>query len=131
MGSVRGRLILAVALVLLAHSALAEVCDKIRPDWDASLGAVTWWDEALRVLSSFPGLVVLASLAFGLLRPNLWISTACAVPALAFAGLLSSSYRAETAVLVRAEGCMASVWPVALLLVGLAGLTIVRAWQRG
>jgi hypothetical protein len=115
MGSVRGRLILAVALVLLAHSALAEVCDKIRPDWDASLGAVTWWDEALRVLSSFPGLVV----------------TACAVPALAFAGLLSSSYRAETAVLVRAEGCMASVWPVALLLVGLAGLTIVRAWQRG
>ena len=130
MGPFRGRLILAVALVVLAHPALAEVCDKIRPGWDASLGAVTWWSEAVRVLSSFPGLVVLASLAFGLLRPHLWISTACAVPALAFAGLLLLYHRAETAVLARAEGCMASVWPVAILLMALAGLTIVRAWQR-
>lgn len=130
MGPVRGRLILAVAL-MAAQPAFAGVCADLRPDWDASLGAVPWWSEGLRVLSSFPGLVVLASLGFGLLRPNLWISTACAVPALAFAGLLTFSYRADTAVLARAEGCMASVWPVALLLVALAGLTIVRAWQRG
>jgi hypothetical protein len=130
MGPVRGRLILAVAL-MAAQPAFAGVCADLRPDWDASLGAVPWWAEAVRVLSSFPGLVVLASLAFGLLRPHLWISTACAVPALAFAGLLSLSSRAETAVLARAEGCMASVWPVTLLLVALAGLTIVRAWQRG
>lgn len=131
MGSVRGRLTLGLMLVLLAHPALAEVCDKIRPDWDASLGAVTWWQEGLRVLASFPGLVVLASLAFGLLRPHLWISTACVVPALAFAGLLLMYNRAETAVLARAEGCMATVWPVALLLLALSGLTVVRAWRRG
>lgn len=130
MGPVRGRLILVVAL-MAAQPAFAGVCADLRAGWDASLGAVPWWSEAVRVLSSFPGLVVLASLAFGLLRPHLWISTACAVPALAFAGLLCLSYRAETAVLARAEGCMASVWPVALLLVALAGLTVVRAWQRG
>ena len=130
MGPVRGWLIIAVALTA-AEPAFAGVCADLRPGWDASLGAVAWWSEAVRVLSSFPGLVVLASLAFGLLRPHLWISTACAVPALAFAGLLTFSYRADTAVLARAEGCMASVWPVALLLVALAGLTIVRAWQRG
>lgn len=130
MGPVRGWLIIAVAL-MAAEPAFAGVCADLRPGWDASLGAVSWWSEAVRVLSSFPGLVVLASLAFGLLRPHLWISTACAVPALAFAGLLTFSYRADTAVLARAEGCMASVWPVALLLIALAGLTIVRAWQRG
>ncbi|OYU18437.1 MAG: hypothetical protein CFE34_10535 [Rhodobacteraceae bacterium PARR1] len=123
-------MIIAVAL-MAAEPAFAGVCADLRPGWDASLGAVTWWHEVPRVLSSFPGLVVLASLGFGLWRPHLWISTACAVPALAFAGLLSFSYRAETAVLARAEGCMASVWPVAVLLVALAGLTIVRAWQRG
>lgn len=123
-------MILAVVM-MAAEPALAGVCADLRPGWDASLGAVPWWAEAVRVLSSFPGLVVLASLGFGLLRPHLWISTACAVPALAFAGLLTFSYRADTAILARAEGCMASVWPVALLLVALAGLTIVRAWQRG
>ncbi len=130
MGPVRGRLILGLML-MAAQPAFAGVCADVRPGWDASLGAVTWWHEAQRVLSSFPGLVVLASLAFGLLRPNLWISTACAVPAVAFAGLLMMYHRAETADLARAEGCIGSVWPVAVLLIALAGLTIVRAWRRG
>ena len=76
------------------------------------------------------GLVVLASLAYGLWRPHLWISTACAVPALGFAGLLALSERAETATLARAEGCLGSVLPAAFLLLALGAFTILRAWQR-
>ena len=130
MGPVRGRLILGLML-MAAQPAFAGVCADLRPGWDASLGAVTALQETGRLLASFPGLVVLASLGFGLLRPHLWISTACAVPALAFAGLLINANRAETAALARAEGCIGSYWPAAILLVVLAGVTVVRAWQRG
>ena len=131
MGPLRGRLILATLLTLLAQPALAGGCEALRPGWDASLGAVTALQETGRVLSSFPGLVVLASLAFGLWRPHVWISSACAVPALAMAGLLINANRADTAVLARAEGCIATYWPAGLLLLFLAGLTVVRAWRRG
>lgn len=131
MGSVRGRLIVGLSVMMAAQPALAGVCADLRPGWDAGFGAVTALQETGRLLSSFPGLVVLASLAFGLWRPHLWISSACAVPALAMAGLLIHANRAETALAARAEGCIASYWPAAAVLVLLAGVTIARAWQRG
>ena len=131
MGPLRGRLILGLALALMANPALAGVCAELRPGWDAGLGAVTALQETGRLLSSFPGLVALASLAFGLWRPHLWISAACAVPALAMAGLLINANRAETALAARAEGCIGSYWPAAVVLVILAGVTVVRGWQRG
>ena len=131
MGPVRGRLTLALGLTCLASPTLAEVCATLRPGWDASLGPVTWLQEIGRVLASFPGLVILASLAFGLWRPHPWISTACALPALAMAGLLAMYDRADTAGLARAEGCIATVLPAALLLLALGAFTIVRAWRHG
>lgn len=132
MGPLRGRLTLALAALLLAaNPALAEVCDKIRPNWDPGLGPVTWLQEIGRVLASFPGLVILASLAFGLWRPHPWISAACALPALAMAGLLAMYDRAEMATLARTEGCIATVLPAALLLLVLGAFTIVRGWRRG
>lgn len=131
MGPLRRRLILGLAAAALsATPALAAVCDTLRPGWTADMGAIAWWQEIWRVLASFPGLVVLASLAYGLWRPHLWISTACAVPALGFAGLLALSERAETATLARAEGCLGSVLPAAFLLLALGAFTILRAWQR-
>ena len=132
MGPIRGRLILALAVATLTTTpALAAVCDTLRPGWSPDMGAITWWQEIWRVMASFPGLVVLASLAYGLWRPHLWISTACAAPALGFAALLALSERAETAVLARSEGCLGSVLPAAFLVLALGAFTIVRAWQRG
>lgn len=132
MGPLRRRLTLALAVLLLAAPpALAEVCATLRPGWNASVGPVTWLQEIGRVLASFPGLVILASLAFGLWRPHPWISAACALPAFAMAGMLAMYERAETASLARAEGCIATVLPAALLLVALGAFTIVRAWRRG
>lgn len=130
MGPVRGRLTTA-AMTLLPGPALAEVCASLRPGWIADGGPVGAGAEAIYILSSFPGLVVLAFLAFGLARPNLWISTACALPAFGLAGLLGITRRADSAAAAIAEGCIGPVWPVVLLLVALGGVTLVRGWRRG
>ena len=119
----------ALILALAPTSALAGVCDKIRPGWDLAQGPVGLLGETVFVLSSFPGLVVLAFLAFGLARPSLWISTACAVPAMAFGALLALSQGTEGAKLALAEGCVGNAFPIALVLIGLGGLTVLRAWR--
>lgn len=128
MGPVRRQLI--AALVLTPAPALAEVCDKVRPGWKLADGPVGVMGEAIFVLSSFPGLVVLAFLAFGLARPHRWISIACAAPAIAFGGLLAITQGTETATLARAEGCLGNAFPVALVFVALGALTILRGWMR-
>lgn len=123
------RQLTAAALLLLPTPALAEVCDKLRPGWALADGPVGLLGETIFVLSSFPGLVVLAFLAFGLARPNLWISTACAVPALVFGALLALSQGTEGARQAMAEGCVGNAFPIALALIALGALTILRAWR--
>lgn len=58
MGSVRGGLI----LTLIPSAAFAEVCDKMREDWDGQ--SVSAFEEALFLFSSWPALIlILATLA--------------------------------------------------------------------
>lgn len=54
MGPLRRGLILAAA----PTPALAEVCDKLRPDWDGQ--TVTALSEALSLTASLPSLILLA-----------------------------------------------------------------------
>lgn len=129
MGPVRRRL--TAALALFPAPALAEVCEKVRPGWNMADGPVGVLGETMFILSSFPGLVVLAFLAFGLARPHRWISIACGLPALAFGVLLAVSRGTATADLALKEGCLGNAFPVALVLIAIGALTILRGWSRG
>ncbi len=64
MGPVRRGVILAT---LLPTAALAEVCDKERPDWHLDHGPATGLDELLFLATSLPGLGVLGALTLAMM----------------------------------------------------------------
>jgi hypothetical protein len=59
MGSVRGELIV-IASALPGGPALAEVCDKVRPDWVPQDGPVTLPGEIWLQLSFWPWMIIVA-----------------------------------------------------------------------
>ncbi len=58
---------LAALLFLLPTAALAEVCDKQRPNWDPALGPATGLDELVFLFTSLPGLGILGALTLAAL----------------------------------------------------------------
>jgi hypothetical protein len=133
MGSVRGQLIAALALFAvsaLAAPARAEVCDKVRPGWVAGDGAVGALGEAIYVLGSPVGLILLALVGLALVWPRRWLAVVVALPVLGLAGLLFLSRQAETAAQAMAEGCIGGIGPTVGLLVLLAAAVLVRGFAR-
>lgn len=57
----------AILGVLLPTYAVAEVCDKIRPNWDPTSGSVTAWGEATFFFQSPLGIVCLGAFALAVL----------------------------------------------------------------
>ena len=70
MGPLRGRLGLATALLLCGSPAVAEVCDKERPDWDGLPASAL--SEAISLFGSPVGLVLLAATAFAIRFRSTW-----------------------------------------------------------
>lgn len=128
MGPVRRRLT-AAPLALLPSPLMAEVCDKVRPDWTAASGPQTLWGETAYILASPPALALFALLALALLVPRLWIALPVGLLALAFAALLYVSRSADIAALALSEGCLASATPSIAALTLAAILTIARAFH--
>lgn len=126
MGPLRRQLTAAPTL-LLPGPAMAEVCDKIRPDWSAATGAQGVLAETAYVLASPPSLGCLSLLLLALILPRLWLAIPATLLTLAFAALLIVSRQSDMAALARAEGCLATATPSALLLALAAVLTLARA----
>ncbi|MGH1458072.1 MAG: hypothetical protein ACRBBT_04140 [Paracoccaceae bacterium] len=112
--------LLAPAVLLLgAGPALAEVCDKERPNWSPDQGPANGLTETYHVFTTAPGLVLLALLAAALYfkRPSLW------TPVALVAGLLAMLTWAGAKLdptgfhqMARAEGCVAQpTLPIAIL----------------
>ena len=128
MGPLRGRLI--ALLTLLPAPAMARVCENTRPDWVATDGPVGAVGEAVYVLTSPVGLILMGLALLALIWPRRWLAVIVALPVLALAGLLVLSRQAEVAVQAMAEGCIGGIWPVVVLLVVIAAAVLVRGFNR-
>lgn len=127
MGSLRRQL---TGLALLPGAAQAEVCDKIRPNWQTATGAQSAAEEAAYVLFSPVGLVVLGLLAASLVFPRRWFAIVAVLPAVGFGSLLALGRRGEMSAQAMAEGCVGSITPTLLILMVLAAVTLIRAFLR-
>lgn len=68
----------AMAPLVVASPALAEVCDKERPFWTPPDGRPTQVQELLYVFATSAGAASLAAIAAALWVDRLWISIICA-----------------------------------------------------
>lgn len=129
MGSVRGRLIATLAL-LAPMPAMAEVCDKLRPDWTPDDGPVGWLAETALIFTSPPGLVLLALFALAMWRGWRVPLVIVTMAAVALAFLLYVGNGAAMATTGRAEGCIGSQIPAAAFSLGLGVMAFLRFWRR-
>ena len=129
MGPVRARLITALAL-LSPTPALAEVCDKLRPDWVPGSEAVGWFGEIIFTFTSPPGLALLLLFALAMWRGWRWLLVIVTLAAVALAFLLYVGNGAEMAAAARAEGCIGSQGPAAAVALFLGVLAFLRFWKR-
>ena len=95
---------------LCGTTALAEVCDKIRPNLDPASGPVSIAGEAVYSIISLPGLVVVATWVASLILGRLWLLVLSGILSLAYATLLASSpsLGGEVYELAVQEGCVNS-----------------------
>lgn len=130
MGPFRRRLTAATGMAALPAAAFAEVCDKVRPDWEAGAGPQGWLAETVYILASPPSLVLVLLLALALWLPRLWIALPVALLTLAFAALLAISRQTDMAALAIAEGCIATAAPAIVTLTVGALVGLARALAR-
>lgn len=85
--------------------------------------------EAVYVLTSPLGLVLLAFVVLAMIWPRRWLSVLVALPLLALAGLLFLARGAEVATLAVQEGCIGGIGPTVGLLVLIAAAVLVRGFR--
>lgn len=102
---------LSATFAALPSTALAEVCDKVRPLWGG--GDVGLLGEMLANLLSVPGLVVVAAVALAFWSRSRWLLVLLSLLPIAFATLIHIGTDNEIHALARQEGC---VGPPALTL---------------
>jgi len=95
-------------LTLLPTQALAEVCDKQRPDWDPSQGPATGLDELVFLFTSLPGLGILGALTLAVLTGQKRYFTAATVFSALIGAALYIQATAPDAITraAIAEGCV-------------------------
>ena len=118
---------------LLPTGAIAEVCDKERPDWNPSDGPVgPFEDVVLFVVTPF-GLILLALAVASVLVRHTWLTALTTVIMTAVLALLWSEWREADEVKMAsiAEGCRAAASPILIgvVLVTLAMIPAVATWR--
>ena len=108
---------------------MAEVCDKVRPDWRTADGPVGAVAQLGYVLTSPVVVILLGLVALALIWPRRWLAVIVALLVLALAGLLFLARGAEIAQLAMAEGCIGGIGPTVTLLVLIAAAVLVRGFR--
>ncbi|MBD3664725.1 hypothetical protein [Sulfitobacter aestuariivivens] len=126
MGPVRGGLILSLAPL----PALAEVCDKVRPLWQAGSPA-TAWDELVGLMATPPSLALLLASALVIRFRHQWTALIVVVlwsfwvSAVAHYGRDGEIERAALA-----EGCIGSPALFILAVTAICGAMILYTTRR-
>jgi len=119
-------MIFAMALPLPAW---AEVCDKIRPDWDGK--AVTAVGEALYLFSTVPSLTLMIATAFAIRFRNKWGALVVVVLWSIYATVVSFADPTGVRDFAIQEGCVGPntlfIVAIGIICVGLVLYTSPRA----
>lgn len=105
MGSLRRGLILALPLTFGATATLAEVCDKIRPNWQPGT-PVTPLGEAVLLFSAVPSLVLIVATLAALRWRSQWGGLAIVVGWSAWTSAIVFLADKDIRPQALAEGCM-------------------------
>ena len=106
----------------------AGVCADIRPGWMPGDGAMGGMAEAVHVLASPIGLILLAMVLLAMVWPRRWLAVVVALPILALTGLLFLARGADMAAAAMAEGCIGGIGPTLAILVVMAAAVLVRGF---
>ncbi len=120
---------LVVLLVLVASPALAEVCDKERPDWDGM--PVSAIAEAVILFLSPLGLILLACTALAVRYRSQWGGVAITVGWTGFATLVTMADPSGVRALAQAEGCIGPSSLFVALAAAISAGTILYTAPRG
>ncbi|WP_146188628.1 hypothetical protein [Pseudoprimorskyibacter insulae] len=93
-------------LSLVPGSAMAEVCEKLRPGWDAAAGPTSGLSEALQLAMSPAPLILLAASALAVLRRSSRGGMIVVLFWAAYLMLLSMADQGGVTHQARIEGCM-------------------------
>lgn len=130
------RVILRLSLLLCPTSAVAEVCDKVSPDWKLASGPVGHLELLFNATVSPLGILLLALIVFGAIFRKTWTSLLGSVISALYAYVIWLEWTEPGGVysLSISEGCRAS--PEALLsilclvAIGLLGVAAKRYLNR-
>ncbi len=122
MGSLRRGLTCAT-LLFWASPVLAEVCDTDRPDWNGT--PVTMTEEALALLLSPAGLILLAGTILALRFRSQWGGLIVVVLWSGFVSLIALADPTGTRALALQEGCIGSPALFIALVIAICAGTIL------
>jgi len=130
------RVILRLSLLICPTSAVAEVCDKVSPDWKLASAPVGHLELLFNATVSPFGILLLALIVFGAMFQKTWSSLLASVVSTLYAYVIWLEWAEPGGVysLSISEGCRAS--PVVLLstlclvAIGFLGVAIKRYLAR-
>jgi hypothetical protein len=117
----------------LPTGAIAEVCDKVRPDWNPSDGPVGPFEDVVLFFVTPFGLILLALAVASVLVRRTWLTALTTVIMTAVLAPFWSEWGEDNEVmrLAIAEGCRAAASPILIIvvLVTLAIIPAVATWR--
>ena len=122
------------ALFLSSVTAYAEVCDKVRPNWDPTGGQASQLDDILLLLGTVPGMMFLALVGFSLFLRSRWLCLFCATLSIALATVVTADWVLELGGDIRepaiAEGCMVAPYAVGAFTIAIAIVCLLVAVKK-
>jgi hypothetical protein len=120
---------------LLPTAALAEVCDKERPDWAPALGPATGLDELVFLFTSLPGLGILGAFTLAVLtaQKRYFAITAVFATLVGAALWLTATAPDDLTRAAITEGCVGpQTLPIAscVVIAALSIAVLARLWLR-
>ena len=127
------RLASCVLLVFSTGPAFAEVCDKVRPNWDPSSEPVDQLQELYYIFSSPLGIILIALWVLVLFFKRTMLSVFAAFVLIAVSGLIAANwFWPDDGVTYGAhlEGCTGNPLATCLVLVVMAGMSFIGGKTR-